>query len=178
MAVCVQGCDDASFLRGRKLGKDRRRVRQFRERRIVDFLDLGAEHDTAGIEVYFPADFGRYDFIIAREDLHRHTGGMEGGNGGGCAVLRRVEKRDVAEERQIAFVFDGVAGLRLLEPFVSDGHDPEAVLVQVPHLFLGLIEVSCIQVSKFAIEFIMAADGKDLFDRTLAYESVRAVLGL
>ena len=83
---------------------------------------------------------------------------MEGGNGGGCAVLRRVEKSDVAEKRQIAFVFDGVAGLRLREPFVGDGHNPEAVLVQVPHLFLGLVEVSCIQVVQFAIEFIMAAD--------------------
>ena len=74
------------------------------------------------------------------------------------ALFRRIEKGDVAEQRQIVFVFDGVVAFGCDNLLVSDCDDAEAVLVQSPHLRLGLGEVSCIQVAKLAIELIMRAD--------------------
>ena len=89
------------------------------------------------LEAHVLADLARDDVIVAGQNLDRNAGLAESGDGAGGAVLRRIEKGDIAEQGQSGFVGDGEDVLLARNLLIGDGDDAKAVGVEPRGLLLA-----------------------------------------
>ena len=61
------------------------------------------------------------------------------------ALLGRVEERDVAQQRKVGLVHDGICRLGWRHLFESDGNDPIAVGVELSRRILCLRKVARVE---------------------------------
>ena len=122
--------DDPRLLGRSELGKHRIAFDQSRQIRVARSVDLGAEDDAIDVKADFAADLACDDIIVAGKDFDPHAGPAECRDGWPGAFLRRIQKCDVAQKRQIAFVGYGVRLAAGIELLVGDRDDPEAVGIE------------------------------------------------
>ena len=115
------------------------------------------------------------DVIVACEDLHPHATGLQSGDGRSGRLFRWVEERDVAEQRELGLVRDGIRHLRWRHLLESHCNDPKAVGVQLGRRLLCLPKVALIENRHRVIDGVARANRKNFLDRTLADEDVSVV---
>ena len=69
----LERAQDAQLLRRRDPREDVRPLGDARERRLVEALDLAAEHDAAAVDADLAADVRRHQLVVAADDLHGHA---------------------------------------------------------------------------------------------------------
>ena len=175
MSPGVQRPDHALLLRGRELGEDGCAVGGLRQLGIVELRDPAAEQDLARRELDLVADLAGDDLVVAGEHLHLDAVQAQRGDRLARALFRRIEKRDVAKQREIALVIDRIGRLCRLNLLVGDRDDAESVGVQNDGLLLGALEMRLVEPAHRAVEAIARADREDLLDRALADQNVPAV---
>ena len=138
-------------------------------------LDLAAKDDTIHRQSDVVTDLPGDDVIVAREDLHLHATRLQSGDGRSGGLLRRIEERDVAEQREVGLVRDGIRRLRWRHLLESDRNDPKAVGVELGRRLLGLRKVARVESARRVVDGVARANREDLLDRTLADEDVSLV---
>ena len=121
-------------------------------------LDLGSEHDAIDLQTDVLAYFAGDDFIVAGEDLDGDARLGEIRDSFRGAVLRWIEKGDIAEKRQIALVGDGIDGLLRRHLLVSDGDYAETVGVEFGGFTFGGFEVRRVEAPALVFRFVMGGD--------------------
>ena len=90
-------------------------------------------------------------------------------------LFGRIEKSDIAEQREIALVGDGIRRFRVVDLLVSDGDNAKAVLVERDGFFLGRGEVAFVERALRAVDLISGGDRENFLDRAPADENVLVV---
>ena len=174
----MQRLHDARLLRWRQLGQHRSAFHLLGQFVVAPAVDFAAEDDAAHRQPDLAADVARDRFVVAGQHLDGHAVLLQHANGLAGAVLRRIEKGDIAGEYQSVLVGHAVGRLLRRQFLVSDGNDPEAVVIEFARQRLQLVMVFWFQRYDFAVLFGPIADVVDLLDRSLADQDVRAaVLG-
>jgi hypothetical protein len=155
MALGLKRANDARFLGRGDLREDRNRCGEIRQCGVAHLFDFGAERDAVHLEANLAADLAGDNLIVAGENLDRDARLIERGDGGAGAFLRRVEKGDVAEQRQTGLVIDRIAWLGMGDFLVGDCDDAEPVLIERPSLRLRLGEMVRVQSSQLIVQFVM-----------------------
>src|SRR6516165_5388044 len=122
------------------------------------------------------ADLARDNLVVAGENLYLNTPACQRRNRLASALFGRIEEGDVAEEREIGLVLDGIGRFRRIHLPVGNCHDTEAVRIKGDRLLLRRLEMTLVESPCLSVDGVPGANCKDLLDRALADEDVFAVL--
>ena len=174
----MQGVDDRRLLRRRDLGEHGGRLGQACQLVRRQRRDLAAENDAVHRQADFVADLARDDVVVAGQDLHLHAAGLQRRERGGAGLLRRIEKRDVAEQREVGLVGDRIRRLRRRHLLEGDRDDAKPVGVELRRRLLRRGEVAGIEGAGLAVDRVVLAGREHLFDGALADEDMGPVIAL
>ncbi len=172
VALAVQGIDDGRLLRRRDLGEHDRRLGEICQLVRRHRSHLAAENDAVHRQADFVADLARDDVVVAGQDLDLHAAGLECADRRGASLLRRIEKRDVAEQGEIGLVGDRIGRLRRRHLLVGDRDDAKAIGVEFRRRLLRRGEVAGVERAGLAADGVVLAGGEHLFDGALADEDM------
>ena len=116
------------------------------------------------------------DIVVAGQDLHLHAGGFQRGERGGAGLLRRIEKRDVAEQSEIGLVGDRISRLRRRHFLEGDRDDPKSVGIELRRRLHRRSVVALVEGAGLAVDRVVLACREHLFDGALADENVNPVI--
>jgi hypothetical protein len=150
---------------------------------VRHFLDVVAQNDELRQQSDFLADLAGNEVVVTGDDLDRDGVVLERPDGRGGALLRRIEKRHVTVENEVALVGFAVGGSvashspSRFDGFGGDGEDPKAVGAELLVFLLQALDVPVIHGDTFAIELEAHTPGEDRLGSALGDDAVLAVGG-
>ena len=122
------------------------------------------------------ANLPRNDVIVPGQDLHLHAACLQRGKRGGASLLRGIEKRDVAEQRKVGLVGNGIRRLQWRHFLEGDRDDPKSIRVELRRRLHRRGEVAVIEWAGLAVDRVVLASREYLFDGALADEDMNPVI--
>ncbi len=96
MLARLQRRDDARLLLRGDLGEHVGALGGSGQLGIAHRLHLAPQQKPGDLQPDVPADLAGDEIVVAGDDLHRHAGSFQPGDGGGGSLLRRIDEGDKA----------------------------------------------------------------------------------